>query len=74
MNLIPEKRLTALLYIIPEREMPFATKRAAWLVFESGFTYELAALKTGVSSKLISLTVRKLNEMDAILFEAYLLG
>ncbi len=58
MNLIPEKRLTALLNIIPEREMPFATKWAAWLVFGLGFTYELRALKTGVSSKRISLAVR----------------
>ncbi|WP_375751579.1 hypothetical protein [Vibrio sp. HN007] len=71
MNLIPKKRLDGLLQILPSREMPEKTKEAAKLVIESGFTYDLAALKTGVSSKRISLAVRKLSRMDAILLEAY---
>ncbi|KJY78949.1 hypothetical protein [Vibrio nigripulchritudo] len=71
MNIIPEKRLMALLSIIPDREMPAPTKEAVRLVFISGFNYELASLKAGVSSKRISLAVRKLNDMDAKLLEAY---
>ena len=71
MNLIPKKRLDALFEILPNREMPEKTKVAARLVFESGYSYELASLKTEVSSKRISLAVRKLNRMDAIMREAY---
>ncbi len=71
MNIIPEKRLNALLNVIPEREMPLSTKRAARFVFLQGYNYELASLQTGVSSKRISLAVRKLNDIDAEMLEAY---
>lgn len=71
MNIIPKKRLDALFDIMPQREMPSATRVAAKLVYDSGYSYELAALKTGVSSKRISLAVRKLNQMDERLLEAY---
>ncbi len=71
MNIIPEKRLDSLLLVLSERDMPGRTKEAVKLVFNSGYSYELASLKTGVSSKRISLAVRKLNSMDAILLEAY---
>ncbi len=71
MNLIPKNRLDALFAVLPERELKSTTREAARLVFESGYSYELASLKTGVSSKSISLAVRKLNEMDAILLSAY---
>ncbi len=71
MNIIPEKRLDSLLLVLSERDMPGKTKEAVKLVFNSGYSYELASLKTGVSSKRISLAVRKLNSMDAILLEAY---
>lgn len=71
MNIIPEKRLDSLLLVLSERDMPGKTKEAVKLIFNSGYSYELASLKTGVSSKRISLAVRKLNSMDAILLEAY---
>jgi DNA-directed RNA polymerase specialized sigma24 family protein len=71
MNLIPTKRLNALLEILPKREMPEKTREAEKLVYDSGYSYELASLKTGVSSKRISLAVRKLNQMDAVLLAAY---
>ncbi|MGL4225423.1 MAG: hypothetical protein ACRCSE_09915 [Vibrio sp.] len=71
MNVIPKKRLSALLLVISERDMPRKTKEAATLVFSAGYSYELASLRTGVSSKRISLAVRKLNKMDAILLDAY---
>ncbi|MEL7382784.1 MAG: hypothetical protein AAGJ88_04235 [Pseudomonadota bacterium] len=71
MNLIPTKRLNALLEILPKREMPEKTREAVKLVFDSGYSCELASLKTGVSSKRISLAVRKLNQMDAVLLAAY---
>lgn len=71
MNLIPKNRLDALFTVLPERELKPKTREAARLVFESGYSYELASLKTGVSSKSISLAVRKLNEMDAVLLNAY---
>ncbi|MGR5363610.1 hypothetical protein ACPV54_22300 [Vibrio mediterranei] len=71
MNLIPTKRLNALLEILPKREMPEKTREAVKFVFDSGYSYELASLKTGVSSKRISLAVRKLNQMDAVLLAAY---
>ncbi|WP_076589680.1 hypothetical protein [Vibrio ostreicida] len=71
MNLIPTKRLNALLEILPKREMPEKTREAVKLVFDSGYSYELASLKTGVSSKRISLAARKLNQMDAVLLAAY---
>ncbi len=74
MNLIPKKRLKALFAVLPERELKTQTKEAARLVIESGHTYELAALKTGVSSKSISLAVRKLNKLDEMLLAAYRLG
>lgn len=71
MNVIPEKRLNGLLSVLSNRDMPEKTKEAVKLVFNSGYSYELASLKTGVSSKRISLAVRKLNSMDVILLEAY---
>lgn len=71
MSLIPKKRLDALLEILPKREMPEKTREAVNLVFNSGYSYELASLRTGVSSKRVSLAVRKLNQMDEILLKAY---
>ncbi|MEZ9532679.1 hypothetical protein CSB62_08115 [Vibrio splendidus] len=71
MNLIPKKRLDALLEVISKRDMPEQTRKAVKLVFESGYSYELASLRTGVSSKRVSLAVRKLNQMDEILLKAY---
>ncbi|SBS65508.1 hypothetical protein [Vibrio atlanticus] len=71
MNLIPKKRLDALLEILPKREMPERTREAVSLVFNSGYSYELASIKTGVSSKRISLAARKLTAMDALLLQAY---
>ncbi|CAK1706771.1 hypothetical protein [Vibrio crassostreae] len=71
MNIIPKQRLDALLEILPKREMPEKTREAAKLVFESGWSYESASRKTGVSSKRISLAVRKLTAMDELLLQAY---
>ncbi|MEZ8234796.1 hypothetical protein FCV63_11890 [Vibrio lentus] len=71
MNLIPKKRLEVLLEVTSKREMPEQTRKAVKLVFESGYSYELASLRTGVSSKRVSLAVRKLNQMDEILLKAY---
>ncbi|MFA0669536.1 hypothetical protein AB4584_09955 [Vibrio splendidus] len=71
MNLIPKKRFDALLEILPKREMPEKTREAVNLVFNSGYSYELASLRTGVSSKRISLAARKLTAMDALLLQAY---
>jgi len=71
MNQIPKKRLDALFQILPTREMPDKTRQAARLVFESGYSYKLASLRTQVSSKRISLAVRKLNRIDVIMREAY---
>ncbi|MEZ8115183.1 hypothetical protein ACED44_09605 [Vibrio splendidus] len=71
MNLIPKPRLDALMIILSMRDMPERTREAARLVFESGYSYELASLKSGVSSKRISLAVRKLNAIDAQLLKAY---
>jgi len=71
MNLIPKKRLDALLEVISKRDMPEQTRKAVKLVFESGYSYELASLRTGASSKRVSLAVRKLNQMDAMLLKVY---
>ncbi|MEZ8924002.1 hypothetical protein AB6D87_04835 [Vibrio lentus] len=71
MNVIPKKRLDALLEVISKRDMPEQTRNAVKLVFESGYSYELASLRTGVSSKRVSIAVRKLNQMDEILLKAY---
>tara|TARA_B100001059_G_scaffold230040_1_gene263612 strand:- start:26 stop:247 length:222 start_codon:yes stop_codon:yes gene_type:complete len=71
MNVIPKKRLDALLEVFSKRDMPEQTRKAVILVFESGYSYELASLRTGVSSKRVSLAVRKLNQMDEILLKAY---
>ncbi|MEL7290437.1 MAG: hypothetical protein AAGJ67_00805 [Pseudomonadota bacterium] len=71
MNRIPKKRLDALFSVLSERELKPKTREAARLVFESGYSYELASLKTGISSKSISLAVRKMNAMDSILLAAY---
>ena len=54
--------------------MPEKTREAAKLVFESGWSYESASRKTGVSSKRISLAARKLTAMDALLLQAYRLS
>ncbi|MFA0155424.1 hypothetical protein [Vibrio sp. 10N.261.46.A3] len=71
MNIIPQKRLDALLSVMSKREMPEQTRKAVRLVFESGYSYELASLKAGVTSKRISLAVRKLNYMDEVLLNVY---
>ncbi|MBY8314943.1 hypothetical protein KW543_04085 [Vibrio fluvialis] len=71
MNVIPSKRLNALLDVLPLREIPEQTRAALRLVFESGYSYELASLRTGVSSKRISLAARKMTQMDAMLLDAY---
>ncbi|EKO3965186.1 hypothetical protein EI372_10940 [Vibrio fluvialis] len=71
MNVIPSKRLNALLGVLPLREIPEQTRSALRLVFESGYSYELASLRTGVSSKRISLAARKMIQMDAMLLDAY---
>ncbi|KZX57501.1 hypothetical protein A3712_04550 [Vibrio sp. HI00D65] len=71
MNLITKKRLDVLLEVTSKREMPEQTRKAVKLVFESGYSYELASLRTGVSSKRVSLAVRKLNQMDRKLVKAY---
>ncbi|MFA0267947.1 hypothetical protein AB4490_14210 [Vibrio cyclitrophicus] len=71
MNLIPKKRLDALLEVISKRDMPEQTRKAVKLVFESGYSYKLASLRTGASSKRVSLAVRKLNQMDAMLLKVY---
>ncbi|MBY7967116.1 hypothetical protein KW450_17110 [Vibrio fluvialis] len=71
MNVIPSKRLNALLGVLPQREIPEQTRSALRLVFESGYSYELASLRTGVSSKRISLAARKMIQMDAMLLDAY---
>ncbi|EKO3447580.1 hypothetical protein RRK58_000655 [Vibrio fluvialis] len=71
MNVIPSKRLNALLGVLPLREIPEQTRSALRLVFESGYSYELASLRTGVSSKRISLAARKMMQMDAMLLDAY---
>ncbi|ENB2052512.1 hypothetical protein D2H34_003959 [Vibrio fluvialis] len=71
MNVIPSKRLNALLDVLPLREIPEQTRAALRLVFESGYSYELASLRTGVSSKRISLAARKMIQMDAMLLDAY---
>ncbi|MBY8007929.1 hypothetical protein KW471_06440 [Vibrio fluvialis] len=71
MNVIPSKRLNALLGVLPLREIPEQTRAALRLVFESGYSYELASLRTGVSSKRISLAARKMIQMDAMLLDAY---
>ncbi|MBY7953484.1 hypothetical protein KW421_12485 [Vibrio fluvialis] len=71
MNVIPSKRLNALLDVLPLREIPEQTRAALRLVFESGYSYELASLRTGVSSKRISLAARKIIQMDAMLLDAY---
>lgn len=68
---IPSKRLNALLGVLPLREIPEQTRSALRLVFESGYSYELASLRTGVSSKRISLAARKMMQMDAMLLDAY---
>ncbi|EPA8364729.1 hypothetical protein ACQ676_000204 [Vibrio fluvialis] len=70
-NVIPSKRLNALLGVLPLREIPEQTRSALRLVFESGYSYELASLRTGVSSKRISLAARKMMQMDAMLLDAY---
>ncbi|MCG6410123.1 hypothetical protein K6U17_12890 [Vibrio fluvialis] len=70
-NVIPSKRLNALLDVLPLREIPEQTRAALRLVFESGYSYELASLRTGVSSKRISLAARKMIQMDAMLLDAY---
>ncbi|MCE7658485.1 hypothetical protein [Vibrio fluvialis] len=70
-NVIPSKRLNALLGVLPLREIPEQTRAALRLVFESGYSYELASLRTGVSSKRISLAARKMMQMDAMLLDAY---
>ncbi|MCE7580823.1 hypothetical protein [Vibrio fluvialis] len=70
-NVIPSKRLNALLGVLPLREIPKQTRSALRLVFESGYSYELASLRTGVSSKRISLAARKMMQMDAMLLDAY---
>lgn len=70
-NVIPSKRLNALLDVLPLREIPEQTRAALRLVFESGYSYELASLRTGVSSKRISLAARKIIQMDAMLLDAY---
>ncbi|MGI2887486.1 hypothetical protein [Vibrio fluvialis] len=70
-NVIPSKRLNALLGVLPLREIPEQTRAALRLVFESGYSYELASLRTGVSSKRISLAARKMIQMDAMLLDAY---
>ncbi|GAB1133915.1 MAG: hypothetical protein WLagBPW_39800 [Shewanella algae] len=70
-NVIPSKRLNALLGVLPLREIPEQTRSALRLVFESGYSYELASLRTGVSSKRISLAARKMIQMDAMLLDAY---
>ncbi|MEZ8239242.1 hypothetical protein AB6C73_12280 [Vibrio splendidus] len=51
--------------------MPEQTRKAVKLVFESGYSHELASLRTGVSSKRVSLAVRKLNQIDEKLLKAY---
>ncbi|EKO3962831.1 hypothetical protein F2K62_004113 [Vibrio fluvialis] len=71
MYVIPSKRLNALLGVLPLREIPEQTRSALRLVFESGYSYELASLRTGVSSKRISLAARKMMQMDAMLLDAY---
>lgn len=73
-NAIPSKRLNALLNVLPLREIPEQTRAALRLVFESGYSYELASLRTGVSSKRISLAARKLDQIDRILLKAYRLS
>ncbi|EPZ8236027.1 hypothetical protein ACXWGC_004141 [Vibrio fluvialis] len=70
-NVIPSKRLNALLDVLPLREIPEKTRSALRMIFESGYSYELASLRTGVSSKRISLAVRKMMQMDAMLLDAY---
>ncbi|MBY8235463.1 hypothetical protein KW522_06420 [Vibrio fluvialis] len=70
MKVIPSKRLNALLGVMPLREIPEQTRAALRLVFESGYSYELASLRTGVSSKRISLAARKMMQMDAMLLDA----
>ncbi|MCE7638748.1 hypothetical protein LZT07_15625 [Vibrio fluvialis] len=70
-NVIPSKRLNPLLDVLPLREIPEKTRLALRLVFESGYSYELASLRTGVSSKRISLAARKMMQMDAMLLDAY---
>lgn len=70
-NVIPSKRLNALLGVLPLREIPEQTRSALRLVFESGYSYKLASLRTGVSSKRISLAARKMMQMDAMLLDAY---
>ncbi|MEZ9503231.1 MULTISPECIES: hypothetical protein [Vibrio] len=71
MNVIPKKRLDALFEVTAKREMPEQTRKAVKLVFESGYSYELASLRTGVSSKRVSLAVRKLILKDELLLRAY---
>lgn len=73
-NVIPSQRLNALLDALSLREIPEQTRAALRLVFESGYSYELASLRTGVSSKRISLAARKLDQMDRILLKAYRLS
>lgn len=70
-NVIPSQRLNALLDVLSLREIPEQTRAALRLVFESGYSYELASLRTGVSSKRISLAARKMIQMDAMLLDAY---
>ncbi len=71
MNILPQRRPDALLSVISKRDMPDQTRKAVRLVFESGYSYELASLGSGVSSKRISLAVRKVNLMDKVLLDAY---
>lgn len=68
---IPEHRLEVVMSILSERDLPKKTRKAVRLVVLSGYTYEMAEFKSGVTRKSISQAVKKLDRIDSLLVQTY---